>query len=280
MSEHAYVLPPNHVVIEHAPHADNNRLSDMAVIMVSGGFQYRVGAHRSHVQWARHLAAVGITTLRVDLSGTGDAQGELTPLNQPDNVLIQLRKILHDKGIQRVVFWGLCDGASRIIANADSLSPHAMILINPWLDDETAALESKAKHYYKDRLKSPEFWRKVLTLQFDWKSSVTEFSATLAKLKQAKSAQPSPFEKTLPAHESMQTVSECMRDSLVRLHTPMLVMISRSDATGEAFVCFAKKHKITSKNMTWQYLDNADHTLSKGQNDAIRISIQWLEQLI
>lgn len=276
MSERIFVLPPDHTVIEHTANAEKHRPSHMAVIMVSGGFQYRAGAHRSHVQWARHLAAAGITVFRVDLSGTGDSQGEITPLNEPAKVLVELRATLNSQGIQRVVFWGLCDGASRILAHADALSSDAMMLINPWLDDETAALESKAKHYYKDRLKSPEFWRKILTLQFNWASSIAEFSSTYAKLRQSKQTQQPATE-----HESKpnQTVSEQMRDALVHLQTPMLVMISRSDATGEAFVCFAKQHNINNAHITWQYLDNADHTLSKGQDEAIHIATQWLEQL-
>src|SRR5690606_3782223 len=50
---------------------------ETGVIIVTGGLQYRVGAHRQSVLLARQLAAAGFTTLRFDLAGLGDATGDV-----------------------------------------------------------------------------------------------------------------------------------------------------------------------------------------------------------
>ena len=46
------------------------------VIIVAGGPQYRVGAHRQFVMLARQIAAAGLPVIRFDHRGTGDSDGD------------------------------------------------------------------------------------------------------------------------------------------------------------------------------------------------------------
>ncbi len=47
------------------------------VIVVAGGPQYRVGAHRQFVTLARLLSKQGVASIRFDHRGTGDSTGNL-----------------------------------------------------------------------------------------------------------------------------------------------------------------------------------------------------------
>ncbi|MBK9363224.1 MAG: hypothetical protein IPM99_20030 [Rubrivivax sp.] len=51
--------------------------TDVGVVIVVGGPQVRTGSHRQFVHTARHLAALGVTTLRFDVRGMGDSTGDL-----------------------------------------------------------------------------------------------------------------------------------------------------------------------------------------------------------
>ena len=50
--------------------------SDIGVLVIVGGPQYRVGSHRQFVLLARYLAASGYPVLRFDVRGMGDSSGQ------------------------------------------------------------------------------------------------------------------------------------------------------------------------------------------------------------
>ena len=49
----------------------------VGVVFVPGGFQYKAGSHRQTVRMARQFAVLGVPSLRFDLTGLGDATGEM-----------------------------------------------------------------------------------------------------------------------------------------------------------------------------------------------------------
>jgi pimeloyl-ACP methyl ester carboxylesterase len=85
------------------------------VVMLNAGIIHRVGANRMHVILARALAAQGVSSLRVDLSGIGDSAKRPDSLPPLDASLADVREVLDwleaRKGVTRVVLLGLCSGA-------------------------------------------------------------------------------------------------------------------------------------------------------------------------
>ena len=93
------------------------------VIMVNTGFGRRIGDGRVYVTLARHLAAIGIPSLRMDLSGFGDSVGETGAdpdpysLRHVDDVVFAI-DALEQVGLRRPLLIGICSGAHTVFHSA------------------------------------------------------------------------------------------------------------------------------------------------------------------
>ncbi|MFN7783958.1 MAG: hydrolase 1, exosortase A system-associated [Lysobacterales bacterium] len=137
----------------------------VGVLIVVGGPQYRVGAHRQFLLLARRLAAAGIPCLRFDLRGMGDSSGEavdfLTARADIEAAIAAFKS--RCPALRGIVAWGLCDGAAAILLHVATHPDIAgLVLLNPWVRQEHTLAQSLVRHYYWNRLRSREFWRKLL----------------------------------------------------------------------------------------------------------------------
>ena len=137
---------------------------DTGVVIVVGGPQYRVGSHRQFTLLARRLARAGVSTLRFDYRGMGDSTGE--PRGYED-IAADIRCAIDAfvtkvPGLQRVVLWGLCDGASAACFYAPT-DPRVkgLVLANPWIRTEQTEAQAYLKQYYVRRVFDRDFWRKL-----------------------------------------------------------------------------------------------------------------------
>jgi uncharacterized protein len=143
-------------------------MQSTGVVIVVGGAQYRTGSHRQFVQLARFLAAAGFPVLRFDLPGMGDSPGELPSFEDTaPHIAAAINGFQHrHPGVERVVLWGLCDGASASLLYVDATYDAriaGLALLNPWVRSEVSLARARVKHYYWQRLREADFWRKLLT---------------------------------------------------------------------------------------------------------------------
>ena len=152
------------------------------VIIVAGGPQYRAGAHRQFVNLARKLARSGHPVLRFDLRGMGDSSGTYRGFQHSaadiraaiDALVVQA------PSVREVVLFGECESASGILFYAwRDPRVQGAVLVNPWVRTEEGQAQVIIKHYHLDRLRSPEFWKKVRSGQFDVKGSLTSLVEVL-----------------------------------------------------------------------------------------------------
>ncbi|WP_084267913.1 hydrolase 1, exosortase A system-associated [Azohydromonas lata] len=140
---------------------------DTGVVIVTGGPQYRAGAHRVFVCLARALAGAGVAALRFDLRGMGDSEGDFPGFEHvaPDVAAAVDALQAQCPGLRRVLLWGLCDGASAALlylhATRDA-RVRGLCLLNPWVRSAQSLARAHVKHYYLQRLLQGEFWRKLL----------------------------------------------------------------------------------------------------------------------
>lgn len=139
----------------------------VGVLVIVGGPQYRVGAHRHFVQLARALALAGYPTLRFDHRGVGDSPGPLPRFDAIDDDIEAAIGALYGAHpqLQGVVLWGLCDGASAALLYAErrrDMRVRGLALLNPWVRSAHGQARAQVRHYYIDRLRSADFWRKTL----------------------------------------------------------------------------------------------------------------------
>ncbi len=148
------------------------------VIVVAGGPQYRAGAHRQFVSLARKLAAHGFPVLRFDLRGMGDSGGSYVGFqHSEDDIRAAIDALAASQPqVHEVVLFGECESASGILFYAwRDLRVTGAVLVNPWVRTDEGQAQVIIKHYYWDRLKSPEFWRSVREGRYDVVQSVTSF---------------------------------------------------------------------------------------------------------
>ena len=92
------------------------------VIFLNAGVIHRVGPHRLHVNLARRLAACGVTSLRLDLSGIGDSRPVPGALSFRQSAVADATTAMDwlaaETGHARFVLFGLCSGADNALATA------------------------------------------------------------------------------------------------------------------------------------------------------------------
>jgi exosortase A-associated hydrolase 1 len=140
-------------------------VSDLGLLIVVGGPQYRVGSHRQFVLLARAVAGAGFAAMRFDHRGVGDASGVRRSF---DGVTADIQAAIDAfrtavPALQRIAIFGLCDAASAALIAAPSLTNLAgLILANPWVRTPQTQNATIVRHYYVERLRSGRFWWDVL----------------------------------------------------------------------------------------------------------------------
>lgn len=91
----------------------------VGVIVLNAGFLHRIGPNRLHVKIARHLAALGLTVLRFDLSGIGDSAARRDGLGYAESTEAETRAAMdlleRECGLRQFVLMGICSGADSIL---------------------------------------------------------------------------------------------------------------------------------------------------------------------
>lgn len=237
-------------------------LSDIGMLMVVGGPQYRVGSHRQFVLLARSLAAAGIPVFRFDYRGMGDSEGGQRDF---ENISSDIRAALdsfvaNSAGVRRVVLWGLCDAATAntFYALSDSRVV-GQIALNPWVRTEEGEAQAFLRHYYVRRICSTAFWRKVFALKFNAIDATRDFLRNLGQSRASDDA--------VELSRDIRPLPIRVRDAQLSFAGSSLLILSGQDLTAREYDMRVAesaewKHWIASTNVTVRRLMNADHTFS------------------
>ena len=244
--------------------------SDMGVVVVVGGPQYRVGSHRQFLHLGRALAKVDYPVLRFDYRGMGDSAGEFRGF---ETVSEDIRAALDAfqeavPEVRTFALWGLCDGASAILFYAAGDPRVArIVLLNPWVRTEEGQARAMLRHYYWGQLKTRQFWGKLLTGQVALGPAVRDFLKTASKRLKG-SAGSGGQDAGSVAATTAASLPERMADGLERFGGPALVILSGKDLTAREFEDAAAVSPLWSRllkqsRVTVERLPEADHTFSR-----------------
>ena len=239
--------------------------SDLAILIIVGGPQYRVGSHRQFVLLARSLAAQGYPVLRFDYRGMGDSEGQPRDFEEVDlDIHAAIDAVIGlQPQVRRVVLWGLCDAASAILLHGHQhTDPRVagLCLLNPWVRSGASLARTQIKHYYLRRLTEKSFWSKLLRGGVAGK-------AVRELLQNARLAR-GDRQETATADRPFQ---DRMARAWTRFDGPILLVLSGNDYTAKEFLEFTADD--ASRNGPWtnalarprlQRADirEADHTFS------------------
>ena len=256
--------------------------SDLGVVIVVGGPQYRAGSHRQFVQLARVLAAAGICTLRFDVRGMGDSTGAQRPFEQlgADTAAAIDALLPARQDLRRVALWGLCDGASAALLYLhERADPRvaALCLLNPWVRSEASLARTHVKHYYRQRLMQREFWVKLLSGQVASQALLGLWANVRASRRRAASATPgTPGTPARPYQARMAAGWSAFNGSV-------LLVLSSDDYTAKEFIEYtsaaAEWRGMTQRpNVLRHVAAGADHTFSSAASRQAleQATLQWL----
>jgi len=263
-------------------HQPRKMASKVGLLIVVGGPQYRIGAHRQYVHMARHCAEQGIPVMRFDYQGIGDSEGVYPGFEHiaPDIHQAIDEFLNRTPDIKSVAIWGLCEGASAILlGGAEHKAVSHIILANPWVRSQRGLAKAYVKYYYLDRLKNPEFWRKIFSGKFKIKAAI---SGLLSNIRKAFGQKPADkAEKKLATDD--RDFPERMLSGLQNFSGKTLLQLSENDLVAREFDDLitsdhAWRQTIKKKISARFDLEESDHTFSSEvwrQNIAQNTS-RWL----
>lgn len=136
------------------------------LLIVSGGNEIRIGAHRGMALLAARLAGAGVPVLRFDRRGIGDSTGENRGFESsgPDIAAAAAALRREQPQITRLFGLGNCDAAAALTLFYREAMLDGLILTNPWIADEADALPPAAaiRAHYAERLRDPATWLRAL----------------------------------------------------------------------------------------------------------------------
>jgi uncharacterized protein len=250
------------------------------VIVIVGGPQYRVGSHRQFVLLCRALAAQGHAAFRFDYTGMGDAPGELGSFLSASGDIAQAVNLVQTKlpNVQRIVLWGLCDGASAALLylhETRDIRIHGLCLVNPWVRSPASHAQTQVKHYYAQRLMQWAFWRKLLSGQI----------AASALLELARTLKTFLLPATPQAHKK-PSFQDRMATAWSAFPGRILLVTSGQDYTAKEFLETAGREPAWQAAMRHprlqaQEIVSADHTFSSSSNrlELEALTSAWVAQV-
>ena len=255
--------------------------SSIAVVIVVGGPQYRVGSHRQFVLLARTLARHGFPTLRFDYRGMGDSEGAVRDFQAigPDlqAALDALCKACPES--RSVVVWGLCDAASAALmfATADPRVT-GIVAANPWARSDASLAAARVKYYYASRLMQRQFWTKLLWGGLDLRASM---GSLVGNLKGARA-----FHRKGPGGRKGDSFQTTMAHGLAIFRGRLLLILSGNDLTAKEFVQYTDsavewRGLLGDPKVSRVDLPDADHTFSRRVwlSTVERETVAWLTRL-
>lgn len=226
----------------------------VGLLMVTGGTQTRVGSHRMFERLAHGLAANGYPCLRFDRRGLGDSSGEDPGFrgSAPDILAAAAAFRAHHPGIERIVGFGLCDGATALALFGAEAGLGGLILANPWFAEAEADAPPPAaiRRHYRHRLLSRSAWRRLLTGDISYRKA-------LAGLRRAAAFAPSSLASEVKA-------------ALDRSALPAQIILARGDATAIA----AEAEWSSFGRAAPVYVETDSHTFARpGDEEALREAV-------
>lgn len=136
------------------------------LLIVSGGNELRIGAHRGMALLAQRIAAEGWPLFRYDRRGIGDSTGENCGFSDSRADLVAAAAAFRAEapGVSRILGFGNCDAATTLALFHAEAGVDALLLANPWLVESEGGTPPPAavRARYAERLRDPAQWLRLL----------------------------------------------------------------------------------------------------------------------
>jgi exosortase A-associated hydrolase 1 len=220
------------------------------LLIVAGGNEIRIGAHRGMALLAARIAEAGHPVFRFDRRGIGDSTGENRGFESSAEDIAAAATAFRKAAphVTRLVAYGNCDAATALAFFHKAAGIDVLLLANPWTVDTTDDLPPAAaiRSHYAERLRDPREWFRALRGGVDLRKLIRG----LAKASQKRSQGPG----ALSAHLARAMASD----------TPATVLLATRDNTAIAFAdAFTEPAFAAARaQIRIQTLDSASHSFA------------------
>jgi alpha/beta superfamily hydrolase len=242
-------------------------------VFLNAGAVRRIGPNRIWVDTARHWAAQGVATLRMDLEGIGDSDGDeeryrdVAQFYVRDEVADQIRgaidALAHRGYGSNVVLAGLCAGGFWAFRGADlDTRVRAAFLLNPGALEWQADLVELRRAARLHRLRHWAWWRRILTGGVPFASMREVAGASVRRVQRAVTGLPARVLRRAAAPHDAATTSGAILDRLSAAGTTVVMAFS----TDEPLYLELERNGFLARSHRWSTLrldrlPGRDHTL-------------------
>jgi exosortase A-associated hydrolase 1 len=193
--------------------------SATGLLIVSGGNEVRMGAHRGTAMLAARVAEAGRPVFRFDRRGIGDSTGDNRGFeSSAEDIAAAAATFRAEMGVTRIVAFGNCDAATALALFHADAGIDGLLLANPWTidqpDDMPPAAAIRAR--YADKLRDPREWLRAARGGVD----IGKFVKGLSKLSQ---------------NESEPVLAARLHAALASAQVPVRILLATGDNTAIAF---------------------------------------------
>ncbi|MDP5277952.1 hydrolase 1, exosortase A system-associated [Sphingomonas sp. DG1-23] len=220
------------------------------LLIVSGGNEIRIGAHRGMALLARRVAEAGHPVFRFDRRGIGDSTGGNQGFeHSADDIAAAVTAFRAESGVTRIVAFGNCDAATALAFFHAQAGVDALVLANPWVIEATDDLPPAAaiRARYAERLRDPGEWLRLLRGGVN----ISKLASGLIKASRIQSQQGD----GLPGR---------LASALAESRVPIAVLLARGDNTAIAFedALRGPAFETARLKIKIEQLDSASHSFA------------------
>lgn len=226
------------------------------LLIVSGGNEIRIGAHRGMALLAQKLAARGVPVFRFDRRGVGDSTGTNRGFRFSGlDIGAAAATFSAEARIERLVAFGNCDAATALALFGETAGIDRLILANPWVIEPVDNLPPAAaiRSRYAAKLRNPREWLRLARGGVD-------LSKLINGLKRVSTT-------SAQAGELATGVGDALR----RWGDRATILLASGDATAIAYVDAMARLDVSPRT---ERLDSASHSFARA-SDAT-----WLEERV
>jgi exosortase A-associated hydrolase 1 len=233
------------------------------LLIVSGGNEIRVGAHRGMALLAGRLAGAGHPVFRFDRRGIGDSTGENHGFeSSADDIAAAAAAFRQAAHLTRIAAFGNCDAATALAFFHARAGIDQLVLANPWVIEATDDLPPAAaiRARYAERLRDPREWLRLLRGGVNIRKLISGlFKASRRQSQQSDS---------LPAR---------LATAFAQAGNPVTILLAKGDNTAIAFhdAYAGSAFETARAKIRIEELDSASHSFASTADK------QWLfEQIL
>ncbi len=224
------------------------------LLIVSGGNEIRIGAHRGMAKLAQDIAAAGYPVFRFDRRGIGDSDGENGGFMASADDIMSAATAFRSAcpALSQIIAFGNCDAASALMIHQPT-GVDAVVLANPWVIEPTNDLPPPAaiKARYAQKLRDPRAVWRLLTGGVNLRKLISGL-------------------RSVAAPSSPSSLAEMVAKGMTRIAGPIHILLAERDGTAIAFVDQWQRPVFASARerpgIAIRTLDSASHSFASADD--------------